>query len=44
MVFKEGFWRVLESWQGKEKVRAKPFESVELNLADWWLEVDEKER
>ncbi len=33
----EGKWLQLGVYGGDEKVRAEPFEIVELDLAEWWL-------
>lgn len=38
---KEGaFWTSLGTWGGDERVRAEPFDAVELDLAHWWEGVE----
>jgi len=33
-----GRWAVTATHSGDERVRAEPFEAVELQLTRWWLE------
>jgi hypothetical protein len=33
-----GQWVVAGTYAGSERVRAEPFEAVELEIARWWLE------
>ena len=32
-----GWWRLLESYGGNDKMRAEPFQDVEINLGDLWI-------
>jgi hypothetical protein len=34
---REGQWLELGVFGGDQRLRAEPFEAVELNMADWWL-------
>ena len=36
--FENGRWIVASTHGGRERVRAEPFEAVELELTRWWLE------
>jgi len=38
---RDGVWAWLQSFEGATKVRARPFDSEELDMADWWLEIEE---
>lgn len=37
----DGHWLVVDSFAGEMKVRAEPFDAVELELARWWLPGEE---
>lgn len=40
---REGYWVLVQAFAGKETVRARPFEAVELDLARWWISEEEEE-
>jgi len=34
----QGRWVVAATYSGDERVRAEPFDAIELQLSRWWLE------
>jgi hypothetical protein len=34
---KDGLWVVVDNFGGDDRVRAEPFDAVELGLGRWWL-------
>ena len=38
-----GKWLELGVWGADEKIRAEPFEAIEIDLAGWWAGVEQGE-